>query len=423
MKVLLDLLGNPHNELKVIHIGGTNGKGSVARFLNRVFCEAGYNPGLFTSPFVEEFHERIELKGRKIYHEELETFGKRVLEAVSEMVSEGFDTPTEFEIITAVAFLYFKEMEAFPVILEVGLGGRGDSTNIVYSPMITAITSVGLDHTDRLGKCIADIAREKAGIIKEGVPLVTAVKDRVATGVIERMAQDRNAEIFRDISFEITSLGLYETCFKCNILGRQYENMKISLAGVHQVANCCTALAVLEVLRHQGVETDLASVKRGILKTRNMGRFEVLRRKPAVILDGAHNRDGTLAFANTVKRLAEKGDIDLEPRDGAGPLIVTGMLADKEIEIMVTNLMSVVNEGTGIIVTEPDSQRKLSAKLLRQEFKKHGVLAEIKNIDEVTDIIVRSKGTVMATGSIHLIGDLRKRLRTAFDKGGYENDG
>lgn len=423
MEVLLDLLGNPHEDLKVIHIGGTNGKGSVSRFLDRVFCEAGYNPGLFTSPFVEEFYERIELRGQKISHEELKLFGDKVLGAVCAMKAEGFDPPTEFEIVTAIAFLYFKEKNAFPVILEVGLGGRGDSTNVVPKPIVAAITSIGFDHKDRLGNCISRIAAEKAGIIKENVPLVTAVKDGEAAEVIEKTARDRNAEIFKDISFEITSLGLYETCFKCNILGREYENMRISLAGVHQVANCCIALAVLEVIRNCGIETDLESVKSGIFKTRNIGRFEVVRKKPAIILDGAHNRDGTFVFANTVKTLVEKGDIDLKPYDGAGPTIVTGMLADKEIEIMVTNLMSVVNESTRVIVTEPDSDRKLPAEVLQREFKRHGISAEIKNIDEVTDIIASSKGTVMAAGSIHLIGDLRKRLRAAFDMGGYENDG
>ena len=180
MEVLLDLLGNPHEDLKVIHIGGTNGKGSVSRFLDRVFCEAGYNPGLFTSPFVEEFYERIELRGQKISHEELKLFGDKVLGAVCAMKAEGFDPPTEFEIVTAIAFLYFKEKNAFPVILEVGLGGRGDSTNVVPKPIVAAITSIGFDHKDRLGNCISRIAAEKAGIIKENVPLVTAVKDGVS---------------------------------------------------------------------------------------------------------------------------------------------------------------------------------------------------------------------------------------------------
>ncbi len=169
MNALLSKLDNPQEDLKVIHVAGTNGKGSVCRYIYEALREAGYRTGLYTSPYLEVFNERIEMDGAYISDEDLEQLTNRVLEKVEEMTAEGLESPTEFEVVTAIAFLYFSEKKADYVVLEVGLGGRGDSTNVVKKPLASVITSISLDHTDRLGNTIGEIAAEKAGIIKEGM--------------------------------------------------------------------------------------------------------------------------------------------------------------------------------------------------------------------------------------------------------------
>ena len=191
MNALLELLGNPQDELKIIHVAGTNGKGSICRYIYSVLQAAGYKTGLFTSPFLEVFNERIELDGKYISDEELAEYTERVLTCVETLTTRGEQSPTEFEVITAIAFLYFKEKGCDYAVMEVGLGGRGDSTNVCKSPLISVIASISYDHTDRLGNTIAEIAAEKAGIIKEGCPVVTSAEAEDALKVIEDRASER----------------------------------------------------------------------------------------------------------------------------------------------------------------------------------------------------------------------------------------
>ena len=191
MEILLAKLGNPHRDLKAIHVAGTNGKGSVCRYLYEALQENGYRVGLYISPFIRRFNERIQFDGQEISDEDLESCSRKVLEKAEEMVREGADSPTEFEVVTAIAFLYFAEKKADFVILEVGLGGRGDSTNVVEKPLISIITSISYDHMDRLGSTLEEIAGEKAGIIKDGVPVVSNVDQREAAAVIARIAYQK----------------------------------------------------------------------------------------------------------------------------------------------------------------------------------------------------------------------------------------
>ena len=194
MTKLLDILGNPQDELKVIHVAGTNGKGSTCKFIYSVLQECGYKVGLYTSPFLEIFNERIELDGAYISDNDLAQYTDRVLAAVKQMTDAGLQSPTEFEVITAIAFLYFKEKKADYVVLEVGLGGRGDSTNVCKKPLISVITSISYDHTDRLGNTLAEIASEKAGIIKDGCPVVTSAEADEALAVIEQAAAEHGSK-------------------------------------------------------------------------------------------------------------------------------------------------------------------------------------------------------------------------------------
>ena len=237
MTKLLDILGNPQDELKVIHVAGTNGKGSTCKFIYSVLQECGYKVGLYTSPFLEIFNERIEFDGNYISDEDLSVYTDRVLAAVKQMTDAGLQSPTEFEVITAIAFLYFKEKKTDYVVLEVGLGGRGDSTNVCKKPLISVITSISYDHTDRLGNTLAEIASEKAGIIKDGCPVVTSAEADEALAVIEQAAAEHGSMYFetRNLPCLITAETFGGSKFDIDIQGVTFKNLEISMIGRHQV--------------------------------------------------------------------------------------------------------------------------------------------------------------------------------------------
>ena len=250
MNELMALLGNPQDKLKVLHVAGTNGKGSVCRYLYSVLQENGYRTGLYTSPFLEVFNERIELNGAYISDADLTEYTDRVLKQVQRMVDAGKQSPTEFEVITAIALLYFYEKGADYVVLEVGLGGRGDSTNVCKAPLISVITSISYDHTDRLGDTLAKIAWEKSGIIKDGCPVVTSAKAPEALEVIERTAAEHHALFFetRRIPYKIKEQGLDGSCFDVDFQGVLFEDLRISMVGAHQIENAIAALATINLL-------------------------------------------------------------------------------------------------------------------------------------------------------------------------------
>ena len=221
MNALMDRLGNPERELAVIHIAGTNGKGSVLRFIEEGLISCGYNVGSYTSPFLEKFNERIKIDGKMISDEDLEIYGTKVLAACTQMVEEGEESPTEFEVVTAIAFLYFKEKKTEIILLEVGLGGDGDSTNIIREPLLSIITSISYDHMDRLGNSLSEIAKSKAGIIKKRCPTVSNVSDREAAKEIARAAYYKGSILYdvsrirpgirdRKLGSQIVGMEIYE---------------------------------------------------------------------------------------------------------------------------------------------------------------------------------------------------------------------
>lgn len=282
MTMLLEKLGNPHRELAVIHVAGTNGKGSVCKFLEEGLAACGYQVGLYTSPFIERFHERIRLGGCDISDADLEQSAARVLAAADEMVAEGHDSPTEFEVVTAIAFLYFREKGAEITVLEVGLGGRGDSTNVIEKPLACAITSISYDHMDRLGNTLAEIAAEKAGIIKPGVPVVANVPEREAAAVIARTAYDRGSRLFdiSKINFSVDAATPFSQEISMELYGTDYSGVTISMAGRHQGENLKTALAVIEILRKERkIKVERTALYRGLKRAVQPGRFEVIDAK------------------------------------------------------------------------------------------------------------------------------------------------
>lgn len=410
MTSLLELLGNPQDELKVIHVAGTNGKGSTCRYMYSILQEAGYKTGLYTSPFLEKFNERIEYNGEMISDEDLSVYTDRVLIEVKKLTDKGLQSPTEFEVITAIAFLYFKEKKADYVILEVGLGGSGDSTNMCKEPLVTAITSVSFDHMDRLGNTIEAIAKEKAGIIKEHRPVVTSSKDKAALGVIKDKAFEKNCPYIetKDIEISISKEALSGYRFDAHILGKDYENLEISMTGRHQIDNAVCALTVLKVLENEdNIHISDEIMYSGLKKARQHGRLEVmteLDEKPVVIIDGAHNIDGSAALKKSMKALCKEKKI----------LMVIGMLADKDVNGIVGEFMQITKD---FIVTEPDNPRKMGAKELADLLQKEGANAIAKPLAEEAcaqaETMKEQYDVILYAGSLYLIGKIRSILRNA----------
>lgn len=404
MEILLNLLGNPQNDLKVIHVGGTNGKGSTCRFLNDVFMEAGYKTGLFTSPFLSDFKERIEVSGKEISESELETCSTVVFEKIREMERLGYDLPTEFEAITAISLVYFKSKDTDIVILEVGLGGRGDSTNIVKKPMISAITSIGYDHMDRLGDTLIEIAEEKAGIIKQDVPMVMNIADMEAKKVVLAKCAEKNAPV-TDVSLmdaRIENMGIRGSGFEI-LRGRWAGMYNISMLGEHQIENAKVALCILEIAEKQGFKLSESHVKAGMAKAFHKGRLEILKENPFIIVDGAHNRDG-------LKRLKESMDMYFPHKK---ILMLVGILKDKELKTMAEQMACIARD---FIVTEPVSERLLEAEKLGaslQTLNKNVTI--IKDCREAykygLDIMEKEKYDVfLICGSLYLIGEIREMI-------------
>ncbi len=422
IRELLHRLGEPQKDLKIIHIAGTNGKGSVSRFIYEILREAGYNTGIYSSPYLEVFNERIEFNGEYIDDDSLKKYADRASEEAKKMCDEGLLSPTEFDVVTAIGFMYFKEKNADFVILEVGLGGRGDSTNVIEKPLITAISSISYDHTDRLGTTIDKIAGEKAGIIKEGIPLVYATipngiteeESQVAKGVIEDKASQKKAQTIevKASGYLIKEESLDGTVFDCTAYGKKYEDMRISLVGAHQVANAAVALTTVEVLRENGIIniTD-HMIYRGMENAKNKGRFEVLSKEPMYILDGAHNSAGMQSFVRTVSKLLS----------GKKLLITIGVLKDKEIDKMMQALAHI---DADFIATNPNNPRKLDKEDMRKVLVANGknviftgepaeTLDYVKNITNSEcskcDKSHKYDATIFV-GSLYLIGEIRRLI-------------
>lgn len=407
MNKILELLGNPHEDLKIIHVAGTNGKGSTCRYMYSVLQEAGYKTGLYTSPFLEKFNERIEFNGQCISDEDLSCYTDRVLAQVERMTEICNQKPTEFEVITAIALLYFKEKNCDYVILEVGLGGIGDSTNVCQKPLASVITSVSMDHMDRLGNTIEDIAREKAGIIKESCPVITSVRNEKALEIIRETAKKKNCPYMETAKVEVNihKEALDGMCFDALNL----SNLEISMTGRHQAENATLAVATLLYLDQEGkIDVSRDVLYKGLKKAKQHGRFEVLSdmgNRPVIIIDGAHNIDGAEALKNAVNSLCPDGRI----------LLVIGMLKDKDYEGIIGQFLEITRD---FIVTEPQNPRKLLVEELSEVLIASGARSAVprpKPEDAVNYVnqIKSDYDAVIFAGSLYLIGEIRSMLKNA----------
>jgi len=408
MKMLLELLGNPEKDLKVIHVAGTNGKGSTCRYIYSALKAGGYKVGLYTSPFLEVFNERVELDGEYISDADLAAYTDRVLECVKVITDRGDQSPTEFEVITALAFLYFKEKGADYVVLEVGLGGRGDSTNVVEKPLVSVIVSISFDHTDRLGNTISEIAAEKAGIIKAGCPVVTSADDQDALRVIKETAEEKHCMYFetRNVPFTITEEKLSGYKFDVTINGAEFKDLEISMSGKHQIDNAKAALAALNIMEMNGdISLSREALYEGFRTAKQIGRFETMSAEgqtPLVIIDGAHNDDGAKALRKAMETFCA----------GKKILMVTGMLADKDTDSILREFTAITKD---FIATEPVNPRKLAASALKTKIEAlGGSCAEAPDNEQACQMAAeryKDYDVVLFAGSLYLIGAIRGILR------------
>ncbi len=394
---LLRSVGNPERRLRTIHVGGTNGKGSTSAFLASVFIEAGYRTGLYTSPHLVRFTERIRINGQEIPEDRLVEYARR-LRPMIEATGATF-----FEATTCIAFQYFADEEVDIAVIEVGLGGRLDSTNVIL-PMISIITNISLEHTEYLGTTLVQIAREKGGIIKPGVPCVTGSTEKAVVRTLRRIAERRGARLYeaaRRVSVNVRDAKACCVSFR----GRRLtvSNVCLGLGGTFQVANACTAMAALDILHSQrrfrslfrriGVKTIRNGFERVVENTRLRGRLEAVGR--TFLFDVAHNPEGMRALVSAL------------PDDMRSNCVaVFGVLQDKDYKTMCRLLGQAVRH---IVVVRPRSPRGLPTSRLVQELRHLGVAhanaRTVRHALELARRLAGSESRILVTGSHYLIGE------------------
>ncbi len=443
MQSLLRRLGNPEADMRCIHVAGTNGKGSTVAFISSILAAAGHRTGIYTSPYLERFSERIRIldgqdsldryftddREGEIPREALFRLSSRVEAAVGDMLADDEEHPTEFELVTAVAFLYFREKNCDYIVLETGLGGRLDSTNVIEKPIATVITALGYDHTDRLGTTIREIAFEKAGIIKDGCPVF--LYDPHALSLTPNEA----ADIFTVINERAKEL--HTSCVvvspdtisdvTANVDGQSFtleffgERVSIGLLGAHQTMNAALSVRVmLHLVPHDAI---LEGLRKAIWK----GRLEVLRKSPLILLDGGHNPQGAEAFARAT------GEIFAEEFRHHPPRLILGFMRDKD----VSSILSVLEENVGYPIEEflcvtPDNPRSMPGEELagilrfrRKEWQKfykntpsmyngQGKIQAFPTVPSACREALLSSGRddapILCVGSLYLAGEARQIL-------------
>ncbi|MEK8131342.1 folylpolyglutamate synthase/dihydrofolate synthase family protein [Paenibacillus filicis] len=416
MEKIMELLDNPHRRLKFIHVAGTNGKGSVCAFLTEAIRSGGYDVGTFTSPYIESYNERIRLNGQNISDEDLLQTINKVKPIIDEVTRE-YGQPSMFEISTVVAIEYFART-AYPdfVVWETGMGGRLDSTNVV-TPLVSVITNIGHDHMDFLGDSLAAIAGEKAGIIKAGVPVISAVEQPEAIAVIEEKAAEKKSSLYllgRDYRTELVSRAENEQVFHFEGLFRRIPDVAITMNGPHQVKNAAVALMTLEVLRqYYALIIDDEDLDRALKATQWPGRLELISTEPRILIDGAHNAEGAEMLAAALTDTYKRDKLHF----------MMGMLTNKNHTGYFRHILPIVDT---LILTEPNWLKKASAEELAELAK--GMLRELGREEvevviepdwkQALDRLKRLTGQddlAVVSGTLYLIGDVRSWIKHQSD--------
>ncbi|WP_027366176.1 bifunctional folylpolyglutamate synthase/dihydrofolate synthase [Desulfotruncus alcoholivorax] len=406
---LLRRLNNPHRHVKVIHVGGTNGKGSTTAMIARVLQGAGCRVGTFTSPHLHSFTERYRINNEEIKPERVARLVSVLRPHLESMVEEGFEHPTEFEVGTAMAFCYFTEEKVDYLVLEVGLGGAIDSTNVV-TPILSIITNVAMDHMDYLGYTISEIASVKAGIIKPGVPVVTASDKPEALEIIEAVCREKGCRLVRvgrDVSWSRGGHSLQGQYFDYRGIAWEMKELWIPFMGKHQVINAVTAVASLEILQQQGVNIGEDALREGLAATIWPARLELIGNNPPVLVDAAHNYDGARCLRQALDEYFPDQRI----------IMVLGMLGDKERSKVVAELAP---RASRIIITKPNSPRAGDWMQMAEEARHYlNKVDTIENIEQAVLSAISQAGKgdmVCVTGSFYMVAEAREVVIKEFSR-------
>nr|MBO2478297.1 bifunctional folylpolyglutamate synthase/dihydrofolate synthase [Bacillota bacterium] len=406
IRFLLERLGNPQRAYPAVHVAGTNGKGSTSAMIASVLQAAGYRTGLFTSPHLVRYNERIRVDGAPIADEDLEALLGRLREEAERAAADpNVGQPTEFEVGTAAALTYFAQAAVDVAVVEVGLGGRLDATNAV-EPVVSVITPIGLDHTRVLGNTLAEIAAEKAGIIKPGVPVVCALQAPEARDVIAAKAKELGAPLYlagRDFEGRLLSAGQEGTRFAVRWRDRWLEGLQVPLLGPHQAGNGAVAVAAVQLLSEAGFPVSEDALRRGLAAVRWPGRMELYPGKPALLFDGAHNAEGAQVLAEGIRALFP----------GQRPVFVLGMLDEKPIDAMLRILLplgqaavfTAARVGRGTPADPGDLARRAQG-LVPSVGVERDPLAAV----ELARRWAGPDGLVCVSGSLYLVGELQGLL-------------
>ena len=396
IKSLLGELGNPQNDLKFIHIAGTNGKGSVLACLSCILQAAGLCVGRYISPTVMDYMERFQINGQWMAEDELALFVPEVKKAAEKVEEEKGLTPTAFEIETAIAFLYFQKNACDYVVLETGMGGLLDATNIVETTEVCVFTSISMDHVGILGNTLEEIAETKSGIIKPGAVVVTAGQRNEVLEVLKKKSEECGCRMYK--ASPERAVILEEGIMGQRFSYGRYENLRLNLAGRYQIDNAVTVLEAVEALRNIGARISEKAVREGLNKVEWPGRFQVLLKNPLVIADGAHNRDA-------IKRLAENTEFYLA---GKKITAVMGVFKDKEVEVM-TRIMA-PHLAKVYTVDLPNRERTLEKEKLCQYLSAAGVWARpAEDIETALNLAIEDAGrdgAVLVFGSLSYLGEV-----------------
>lgn len=399
MASLMQKLGNPQNQLKFIHIAGTNGKGTTASFISSILREAGMQVGLFTSPHLEVVNERIQVDQTFISDQDFIDCTEKVAVYVAEVEAELSEKLYSFEILTAVAFVYFSRQNCDLVVLETGIGGRLDSTNIIETPEVAVVTSIGLDHMNMLGHTLKEIAQEKAGIIKTNGSVVIYDCGNELQPIFEERAREKQAElkVLNQSDIELLSASVKGQEFNY----KQYRNLKIKMVGVHQLSNAALAIETALQLKATYEMITNEAIRKGLEKAFWAGRMEVLREEPLVLVDGAHNEQGVALLSQNIRSLFPDQKITF----------VVGMMKDKAYIDMIENVSDIARQ---ILTVSPDPWRGFDAEEVATILNNRGQSARfVKSVEDIQKYIEKEaekKEVIVVFGSLYLVGDLRKLL-------------
>ncbi len=392
-------LSDPQNELSFVHIAGTNGKGSTLSYISTILKCAGYKVGRYISPVIYNYCEKIQINGKPISQKMMAEYITRVKEACDRMKENGYPHPTPFEIETAVAFLFFKDNQCDIVVMECGMGGREDATNLIENTKVAVLTSISMDHMQYLGKTLDKIAWQKAGIIKENGYVVTAMQEEEALDVINKEARDKNSSITVVGKTTAVRYGLLKQSFTYwSKTGKKYENIEIPLSGKHQIQNASLAIEAVEKLTNCGFFIEEKQLRKGFMETKWPGRFQVLAKKPYFVVDGAHNEDAAKKLAESIQFYFTNKRI----------IYIMGVLRDKEYEKIIAETYTYAD--CIITVTPPENSRALSAiELAQAVLCYHPRVTNAGSLEEAVEmayLLADKNDVILSFGSLSYLGRL-----------------